>query len=57
MKTPVQEKPVSAASKGSGELTRLIEQYGCWVPFTGTGDALYERHLVFDNVMDPAAAP
>jgi glycogen phosphorylase len=34
----------------------LLEQYGCGpVQFTGTGDALYERHLMFDNVVDPAA--
>jgi glycogen phosphorylase len=34
----------------------LLEQYGCGpVQFTGTSDALYERHLMFDNVVDPAA--
>src|SRR5262245_54724066 len=37
--------------------SELLEQYGCGpVRFTGTGDALYERHLMFDNVVDPAAA-
>jgi starch phosphorylase len=37
-------------------LSKLIKQYGCGpVQFTGTSDALYERHLVFDNVMDAAA--
>ncbi len=41
---------------GSSELSKLIEQYGCGpVRFTGTSDALYERHLVFDNVVDLAA--
>jgi starch phosphorylase len=35
---------------------KLLEQYGCGpIRFTGTGDALYERHLLFDNVVDPAA--
>src|SRR4051812_16870966 len=35
----------------------LIQQYGTGpVQFSGTHNALYERHLVFDNVMDPAAA-
>jgi starch phosphorylase len=35
---------------------RLLEQYGCGpVQFTGTADALYERHLLFDSVTDPAA--
>jgi len=33
----------------------LLAQYGCGpVEFTGTDDALYERHLFFDNVLDPA---
>jgi glycogen phosphorylase len=35
----------------------LRQQYGCGpVQFTGTVDALYERHLLFDNVIAPAAA-
>ncbi|MGZ9006525.1 MAG: hypothetical protein ACXW20_22360, partial [Burkholderiales bacterium] len=35
---------------------KLLEQYGCGpIRFTGTPDALYERHLLFDNVVDPAA--
>src|SRR5215469_16513181 len=34
------------------DLDELIERYGCGpVQFTGTEDALYERHLVFDNVL------
>ena len=37
-------------------MERLLEQYGCGpIQFTGTGDALYERHLMFDNVVDAAA--
>ena len=41
---------------GKPEPERLLEQYGCGpIPFTGTGDALYERHLMFDNVLDVAA--
>jgi starch phosphorylase len=37
---------------------KLLEQYGCGpIQFTGTPDALYERHLLFDNVVDaPAVA-
>ena len=32
-----------------------MEQYGCGpIKFTGSGDALYERHLMFDDVVDPA---
>jgi starch phosphorylase len=34
----------------------LLRQYECGpIQFTGTSDALYERHLMFDNVVDPAA--
>ena len=33
----------------------LKTQYGCGpVQFAGTNDALYERHLLFDNGVDPA---
>jgi starch phosphorylase len=35
----------------------LKKQYGCGpVQFAGTNDALYERHLLFDNGVDLAAA-
>jgi starch phosphorylase len=31
----------------------LLQQYGCGpIQFTGTNDALYERHLTFDDVID-----
>ena len=37
-------------------IDKLLEQYGCGpVRFTGTDEALYERHLMFDNVVDIAA--
>lgn len=37
-------------------MSRLREQYGCGpVEFSGTDNALYERHLVFDNVVDTTA--
>src|SRR5271157_2777775 len=33
--------------------TKLPEQYGCGpIKFTGTDEALYERHLLFDSVTD-----
>ena len=52
MKAEKQKQPVSATSTGS-DISKLLEQYGCGpVQFTGTSDALYERHLVFDNVME-----
>ncbi len=38
-------------------LSTLQQQYGCGpVQLTGTADALYERHLLFDNVVDRATA-
>jgi glycogen phosphorylase len=37
-------------------MEKPLEQYGCGpIQFTGTGDALYERHLMFDNVLDATA--
>ena len=36
---------------------QILEQYGCGpIQFTGTSDALYERHLIFDHVTDPKKA-
>jgi starch phosphorylase len=44
--------PLRSREPGIGQ---LLEQYGCGpIRFTGTGDALYERHLMFDNVVDAA---
>jgi len=55
VKAQTQTRPVSATSRGSDERSKLLEQYGCGpVQFTGTTNALYERHLVFDNVMEVA---
>ena len=35
----------------------LLEQYGCGpIRFSGTNDALYERHLLFDDIIAPATA-
>src|SRR6516165_6932769 len=56
VETLTESRPVSARAPESNELSKLIQRYGCGpVQFTGTNDALYERHLVFDNVMDAAA--
>src|SRR3989442_1035544 len=45
------------AATASETRTALARQYGCGpVDLTGTADALYERHLLFDNVADPAVA-
>jgi glycogen phosphorylase len=46
----------AAPTPGEPGIKKLLEQYGCGpIQFTGTGDALYERHLMFDNVVDAAA--
>jgi len=38
-------------------LNDILEQYGCGpIKFTGHHDALYERHLIFDHVLDPKKA-
>src|SRR5690349_9539273 len=35
----------------------LLRQYGCGpIPLAGTSDGFYERHLVFDDVIEVAAA-
>src|SRR5579883_531138 len=46
-----------AVSPGTQKIANLRDQYGCGpIPLTGTENALYERHLVFDKVIDLAAA-
>src|SRR5467141_1540669 len=48
---------VSPASTESETISRLLRQYGHGaIQFSGADNALYERHLVFDNIIDPAAA-
>ncbi len=52
MKTKKMEAP-AAALTAEVAAAELIRQYGCGpVQFAGTDTALYERHLVFDNVVD-----
>ena len=42
----------SPASPGADGMADILRQYGCGpVEFTGTDNALYERHLFFDNVV------
>src|SRR4051794_20337860 len=48
------QQPATADNDGTAQLLR---QYGRGaIEFTGTANALYERHLVFDNVAKPAQA-
>lgn len=51
-KTTVMPRP-----KKSETPDRLLKQYGCGpIKFAGGDNALYERHLIFDDVIDLAAA-
>jgi len=43
------------ATTPSETLEALLRQYGGPIQLTGSADAFYERHLLFDNVADPAA--
>src|SRR6266851_1066948 len=44
---------VSLKPAGFDTISKRIAQYGCGpVKFTGTEEALYERHLLFDNIAD-----
>ena len=53
-KKSVMAPPTSTVSDS---IATLPSQYGCGpIEFAGTDNALYERHLVFDNVVDLAAA-
>ncbi|HVM46545.1 MAG TPA: glycogen/starch/alpha-glucan family phosphorylase, partial [Candidatus Acidoferrum sp.] len=39
--------------KAPDDVGRLLKQYGCGpIPFVGTENALYERHLLFDTVVE-----
>jgi glycogen phosphorylase len=52
----VTKLPAAPVSKGVDAFAKLREQYGCGpIDFTGTQNALYERHLLFDNIVNPSA--
>ena len=52
MKALKRNTSVPATSTGA-DMSKLLEQYGHGpIKFIGVEDALYERHLVFDNVME-----
>ena len=48
---------VRATAAEAPRVSELLKQYGCGpIPFVGSESAFYERHLVFDRVIDPAVA-
>ena len=55
MRSPT--RTAAKTTQHAPQMANLLEQYGGGpIQFTGTDDALYERHLMFDNVVDPAEA-
>ena len=47
----------TSALATNGEPTSLLQRYGCGpIQFTGDENALYERHLLFDHVVEVKAA-
>ena len=47
----------AAGATTAPSIDGLLAQYGCGpVRLAGSGEALYERHLLFDNVIDPGKA-
>jgi len=45
------------AEQGSLDADKLLQQYGVGsTRFAGTPDSLYERHLKFDNVVEPGSS-
>src|SRR5262245_62341465 len=55
--TQAKKMPVDTRSEDIDHPADLLEQYGCGpVQFAGTANGLYERHLVFDGVLDTSAA-
>ena len=44
-------------TNGSSRASELLRQYGCGpIPFVGTENAFYERHLIFDRAIAPEVA-
>src|SRR5499433_443558 len=53
---PDSSKIVPMAAKPDNT-SQLLQRYGCGtIPFVGTENSLYERHLVFDRAIDPKVA-
>src|SRR6266851_6804876 len=54
---PLNSPKLVPTKTSTSKASDLLEQYGCGpIPFVGTENAFYERHLVFDRVIDPKVA-
>ncbi len=48
--------PPAPTTQMDDRSAKLVKQYGCGpIEFAGTDNALYEQHLLFDNVVKPSA--
>ena|SRR5271156_4212984 len=57
MNAPTKTNAPATATSSSDKIARLLKQYGCGtIHFAGSENASFERHQVFDNVINPAAA-
>src|SRR5215831_6342316 len=49
----VRESPSTVESES---IEKLLDRYGCRpIHFSGERDSLYERHILFDNIVDPVS--
>src|SRR6266849_5095266 len=54
---PLNSPKVAPTTTNPASVSQLLHQYGCGpIPFVGDDNAFYERHLVFDRVIDPKVA-
>jgi starch phosphorylase len=61
MSTKITPQPESAKvvpiTPTKDDVSQLLERFGCGpIPFVGTENAFYERHLIFDRAIDPKVA-
>src|SRR5271167_541694 len=57
MSAPTKTSATAAATSSSDKLARLLKPYGCGgIHFVGSDNASYERHLIFDDVINPDVA-
>jgi len=55
--TPPEVIRVPPRTPDEWRASELLRQYGCGpIPFAGSENAFYDRHLVFDRVIDPGVA-
>jgi glycogen phosphorylase len=55
--TALEAIPVPPRTPEEWRVSELLRQYGCGpIAFVGSENAFYERHLVFDRVIDPQVA-